>query len=196
MAEFKRDEKSKMKAGEWFNAIFDPVLTQERFFAKDLCFDFNNTRPSDIRKQQMILKKLLPKCNVEKLSILAPLMVDYGYNITIGDGSYLHHNCHFIDAAEITIGTNCFIGPNCGFRTTVHPIDHQRRIEGLEKAAPIKIGNNVWIGDNVQILPGVVIGNGAVIAAGSVVTKDISAESVAMGAPARVTQKILRDAII
>ena len=196
MADLKRDEKSKMLSGEWFNAIFDPVLTQERFTAKDLCFDFNNTRPSDIKKQREILKKLLPNCNVEKLSVLAPLMVDYGYNITIGDGCYLHHNCHFIDAAEITIGTNCFIGPNCGFRTTVHPIDHQRRIEGLEKATPIKIGNNVWIGDNVQILPGVTIGNGAIIAAGSVVTNDISAESVAMGAPARITKKLFRDAII
>lgn len=54
----------------------------------------------------------------------------------------------------------------------------------------VHIGDDVWTGGNVTILPGVTIGNRAVIGAGAVVTEDIPADSVAVGAPARVIRTI------
>ncbi len=190
------DEKLKMKRGEWYDANFDPGLLNERLEVKDLCAKFNQLLPSEIEKQRVLLKKILPNVDVEKVSILAPFMVDYGYNIFMGRGSFLNHNCYLMDCAEIRFGEDCYIGPDCGFYTAIHPLDRERRLAGLEKALPIKIGNAVWLGGGVKILPGVTIGDGAVIGAGSVVTKDIPADSVAVGNPARVSKKILADSTI
>ena len=190
------DEKLKMKSGEWYDANFDSGLLKERLEVKDLCAKFNQLLPSEIEKQRVLLKKILPNVDVEKVSILAPFMVDYGYNIFMGRGSFLNHNCYLMDCAEIRFGEDCYIGPDCGFYTAIHPLDRERRLAGLEKALPIKIGNAVWLGGGVKILPGVTIGDGAVIGAGSVVTKDIPADSVAVGNPARVIKKVFDDSTV
>ena len=192
------DEKSKMQRGDWYDANFDPNLLKERLFAKDLCWEFNQLKPSKIAEQNEILKKLLPKCadHIDKISILSNFMVDYGYNVSIGAGSFLNHNCYLMDCAPITFGNDCYIGPDCGFYTAIHPLDSERRLQGLEKCLPIKLGNAVWLGGGVKILPGVTIGDRAVIGAGSIVTKDIPADSVAAGNPARVIRKILSEAMI
>lgn len=60
----------------------------------------------------------------------------------------------------------------------------------MEQAKPIRIGNNVWLGGNVVVLPGVTIGDNIVIGAGSVVTKDVPANSLAVGNPCRVVREI------
>ena len=95
-----------------------------------------------------------------------------------------------MDCAPITIGSYCFIGPNCGIYTAIHPLYPEDRKRGLEKAKPITIGDNVWIGGDVTILPGVTIGANTVIGAKSVVTKDITAGVLAMGNPCRVVRDI------
>ena len=56
--------------------------------------------------------------------------------------------------------------------------------------APIVIGKRVWLGSNVTVLPGVTIGDGAVVAAASVVTKDVPANSVVVGSPAKVVRSV------
>ncbi len=71
--------------------------------------------------------------------------------------------------------------PNCAFYTAGHPFDVEQRNRGLEYAKPITVGNNVWIGGNVVVLPGVTIGDNSVIGAGSVITKEIPANSLAVG---------------
>ena len=94
-------EKDKMLAGQWYNANFDDELIGERLFAKELCFDFNNTRPKNLHRQRELLRKLLPNVEAELVEILAPFMVDYGYHVWIGAGSFLNHNIYLMDCAEI-----------------------------------------------------------------------------------------------
>lgn len=79
-----------------------------------------------------------------------------------------------LDGARVTFGDHVFIAPNCGFYTAGHPLDAERRNQGLEYAHPITVGDNVWFGAGVQVMPGVTIGDGAVIGAGSIVTPGYS----------------------
>ena len=90
----------------------------------------------------------------------------------------------------VRLSCNVFIGPSCGFYTANHPLDYTRRNQGLEKALPIKVGNNCWFGANVSVMPGVTIGAGCVIAAGAVVTKNMPDNSLIAGVPAKVIKTI------
>lgn len=182
-------EKEKLKKGLWYDANYDTELLKEREAAEDLYFDFNNTRPSEQERKNEILKKLLPY-KKESAVILSPFYTDYGYNCIIGEKTFINHNAYLMDGAEIKIGDSCFIGPNCGIYTAVHPIFFEERNKGFEKALPVTIGNNVWIGGDVTILPGVSIGDNTVIGAKSLVAEDIPSNVVAFGNPCRVRRKI------
>lgn len=177
-------EKEKMRRGLWYNPN-DVELTGERQHAQNVCYAYNQRHPHKHAERQTILRLLLG--NIKSCVMIEPsFYCDYGYNISIGNNFYANHNCVILDPAEITFGDNVFIGPNCGFYTAEHPLDAERRCLNLERARPIKIGDNVWIGGNVVILPGVTIGNNVVIGAGSVVTKSIPSDNVAYGNPCRV----------
>ena len=182
-------EKEKLKKGLWYDANYDEELLKERERAEDLCLEFNSIKPSDKKTKEEVLKKLLPN-KKEDAVILSPFYTDYGYNCIIGEKTFINHNAYLMDGAEIKIGDNCFIGPNCGMYTAAHPIFFEERNKGLEKALPINIGDNVWIGGDVTILPGASIGNNSVIGAKSLVTKDIPANVMAFGNPCRVIRKI------
>ena len=182
--------KSDMLAGKWYNANFDTELEQERIFVKDLCIELNQIKFAENEKRLELLKKILPNVAVEKVGIAAPFMVDYGYNIEIGEGSFFNHNTYLMDCAKIHFGKKCFIGPSCGFYTAIHPFDVEKRNAGFEMAKPIFVGDNVWFGGNVIVLPGVTIGNNSVIGAGSVVTKNIPDNVVAVGNPCRVVREL------
>lgn len=182
-------EKEKMLAGELYDANYNKNLENEREKAKDLCYEFNNLKPSNREKQKKILKELLGKTK-ENFRIEQPFMCDYGYNIEIGENFYSNHNLIILDANKVIFGDNVFIAPNCGFYTAGHPLDFETRNKGLEYAKPIRVGNNVWIGGNVIVLPGVTIGSNTVIGAGSIVTKDIPSNVVAVGNPCKVIKKL------
>ena len=182
-------ESEKMRAGLWYDAMGDAQLLQQRLAAEELCFDFNHARPGQTEKKAALLKQLLPNMG-ERCTILAPFTVDYGCYCHIGDDTFINHNAYLIDCATITIGSHCFIGPNCGMYTAIHAMLPEQRNLGLEKAEPIVIGDNCWLGGDVTILPGVTIGENTVIGAGSVVTRDIPANVVAVGNPCRVLRPI------
>lgn len=182
-------EKEKMEAELWYDANYDKELLELRLKAEDLCFDFNNTRPSDRKKKSAILKELIPMMG-ENSMILAPFVTDYGIYTKIGHDTFINHNAYLMDGNGITIGNHCFIGPNCGMYTAVHATIAEERNQGLEKALPISIGDNCWLGGDVTILPGVTIGNDTIIGAGSVVTKDIPDHVIAAGNPCRVLRPI------
>ena len=184
-------EKEKMLRGEWHDANFDSDLLKERWNAELLCYDFNMAKPGS-DEQNTALKKLLGTELPQGLTILAPVYFDYGANTHFGTGTFVNHGCYFMDGGTIHIGKNVFIGPFCGFYTASHPINYTDRNKGLERALPIKVGDNCWFGANVSVMQGVTIGAGCVIAAGSVVTKDIPENCLVAGVPATIKKQINR----
>jgi Acetyltransferase (isoleucine patch superfamily) len=185
-------EREKMLEGLLYNANHDKEIIKEREKAKDLCYEYNQLRPSDLEKQKAIISMLLGKIG-EGFYITAPFYCDYGYNIEIGNNFYTNHNCVILDCAKVTFGENVFIAPNCCFSTAGHPLDSEQRNAGLEFAYPIKVGNNVWFGAGVIVLPGVTIGDDVVIGAGSIVTKDIPSGVIAVGNPCKVIRRITEE---
>ena len=185
-------EKEKMSKQLLYDANYDLDLLKERIYAKEMCYDFNGLRPSEMDKQKEIIKKLFGSTK-ENLCIVAPFWCDYGYNIHIGENFFANHNVVILDCAKVTFGDNVFIAPNCVFSTAGHPLDVEQRNKGLEYAYPITVEDNVWIGASVTVLPNVTIGSGSVIAAGSVVNRDIPQGVIAAGNPCRVIREITEE---
>ena len=181
-------EEEKMLAGEIYDANYDKELFNKRIFAKELCRKFNNCEFSKIEEKKKILKQLFQN-EFDIMGIEPNFYCDYGFNISLGKNFYSNHNLVILDANKVEFGDNVFIGPNCGFYTSGHPLNYEIRNKGLEYAKPIKVGNNVWIGGNVCVMPGVTIGDNVVIGAGSVVNKDIPSNCVAVGNPCKVIKE-------
>ena len=182
-------EKDKMLSGELYDANYDKELIKDRYKAKDICFEYNNLKPSDFENKDKIIKNLFAKTG-KQIMVEQSFWCDYGYNIYVGENFYMNHNCVILDGAKVEFGNDVFIAPNCGFYTAGHPLDYEIRNKGLEYAKSIKVGNNVWIGGNVIVLPGVTIGDNVVIGAGSIVNKDIPSNCVAVGNPCKVIKNI------
>lgn len=185
-------EWDKAQLGYLYDANNDEAIIEDRIRCMDFCYEFNHCKPSDLSKQQKIMKKLLGKINGDFV-INAPFFCDYGSNIELGKNFFANYNCTILDAAKVSFGDSVFIAPNCVITTSGHAFDREQRAKGLEIALPITIGNDVWIGANVSILPGVTIGNNVIIGAGSVVNKDIPDGVIAAGVPCKVMRKITEE---
>ncbi|WP_245864828.1 DapH/DapD/GlmU-related protein [Terribacillus aidingensis] len=81
------------------------------------------------------------------------------------------------------------LGPNVALYTAGHNI-HPKERNKSGYAIPITIGNDVWIGGSCVILAGVKVGDNSVVAAGSVVTKDVPANTIVAGSPAKIIRNI------
>lgn len=185
-------EMEKAAAGLLYDANYDEELILQRQNTKYTLYQYNRMDPQATEKRKQVLKKLLGKTG-NKFLIEQPFYCDYGYNIEIGENFYSNFNLIILDGAKVTIGNNAFIAPNVGIYTAGHPMDAERRNQGLEYALPVTIGDNIWIGAGVSILPGVSIGSNSVIGAGSVVVKNIPANVLAVGNPCRVIREINED---
>lgn len=135
-----------------------------------------------------LLSQLIGAPVDDSVTLFPPFSTDFGKGIRIGTGVFINSGCRFQDQGGITIGDRCLIGHNAVFATLNHDLDPRRRAD--LHPAPIVLGDNVWIGANVIVLPGVTIGDNAVIGAGSLVTKDIPANAVAVGSPARIVRHL------
>ena len=125
--------------------------------------------------------------------VKAPLFVDYGENLHLGERTFVNYNLTALDVAEIRIGADSQIGPNVQLLTPTHPVAPTPRRDKLEAALPITIGENVWLGGGVIVCPGVTIGDNTVVGAGSVVVRDLPANVVAVGSPARIVREVSDD---
>lgn len=182
-------EKAKMLRGELYDANYDTSLIAERKACKTILHEINSLSPENDKRRYELFRSILGS-HKDSFIIESPFHCDYGYNIMLGENFYMNVNCVILDEATVKFGNNVFIAPNCAFYTAGHPFDVEQRNRGLEYAKPITVGDNVWIGGNVIILPGVTIGDNCVIGAGSIVTKDIPANSLAVGNPCRVIRSI------
>jgi len=182
-------ERERMLRGEIYDANHDAQLVNERVRCKEKCHEYNLLRPSDTAGRSRLLAEMLGRVG-EGAWIESPFHCDYGVLVSVGRNFYANHNCVMLDGGTIEFGDNVFIGPNCCFSTAEHPLAAPRRREGLERARPIRVGDDVWIGAGVTVLPGVTIGDRCVIGAGSVVTRDIPADTVAYGNPCRPHRKV------
>lgn len=124
----------------------------------------------------------------ETLRVFPPFYTDFGKNIHLGENVFINACCHFQDHGGITIGDGCQIGHNVVFAT----LNHGQKPEDRANTYPAQIvlGRNVWIGSNSTILAGVTIGDNAIVAAGAVVSKDVEADTIVGGVPAKFIKKI------
>ena len=182
-------EKEKMLSGALYSAV-DPQLLEELGKVKDIIHVYNMLLPSETDQRLAILQDLLGFVGDDKIIINQPFYCDYGKQIRVGKRFFANFNFTVLDEAPVSIGDDCFIGPNVSIYTACHSTDPTERNSRLEWAEPVTIGDNVWIGGSVTILPGVTIGSNVTVGAGAVVTRDIPDNSVAVGNPARVIKTI------
>ena len=175
-----------MVSGREYDATH-PYLLERLNATKDRIWEYNKMRPSMLKERNELLRGLLGKSDGDTF-INQPFYCDYGSNIRVGRRFFANFNFTVLDEAPVTVGDDCFIGPNVSIYTACHSTDPIERNSRRECAKPVTIGDNVWIGGSVTILPGVTIGSNVTIGAGSVVVKDIPDGCVAVGNPCRVVK--------
>ncbi len=180
-------ERQKMQAGEWYTCL-DGELEALRVTARAAVHEHNTMPPAE---RGTIGPKLRELINANGTAIIeGQFHCAYGFNIELGDRVFLNVGCTILDTAKVSIDDGCALGPFVQIYCAEHHLDPVKRTaEGLEIARPITLGKRAWIGGGAIILPGVTIGEGAVIGAGSVVTRDVEAETVVVGNPARVIDR-------
>ncbi len=135
-----------------------------------------------------LMSELIGKDVPDDFCLFPPIYADFGKNITVGKGVFINSGCCFQDQGGITIGDGCLIGHQVVFATIDHGLEPEHRHDN--KVSPIRLGKNVWVGSHATILRGVTVGDNAVIAAGAVVNKDVPADTVVGGVPAKVIKRI------
>lgn len=155
--------------------------------ARRITFQLNTAyhNPDEVRH---LLSQLFGYTVPDTLRVFPPFYTDFGKNIHVGKNVFINACCHFQDHGGITLGDGCQIGHNVVFATLNHGITPEDRPNTYP--APIVLGRGVWVGSNATIVQGVTIGDHAIVAAGAVVTKDVPANTIVGGVPAKVIKQI------
>lgn len=159
------------------------AVVNETIVASVLLNASSNT--SEIRER---LCGIIGKTIDETTTIFTPFHTNFGKHISIGKNVFINHGCSFLDLGGITIEDNVLIGPKVNLISENHPTDPSQRKSLLLNSILIK--NNAWIGAGATILPGVTIGENAIVAAGAVVNKDVLANTIVGGIPAKFIKEI------
>ena len=154
--------------------------------SRQITAEINNQYNSAATIRELFEKLIGQK--VVNFTLFPPFYTDYGKNISVGENVFINSGCCFQDQGGIEIGNNALIGQQVVIATLNHELTPARRANLLP--APVRIGDNVWIGAHATILAGVTIGDNSVVAAGAVVTKDVPANVVVAGVPAKVIKRI------
>ena len=137
--------------------------------------------PEEVRA---LLSRLTGKTVDESVAVFPPFYSEFGKNLSLGKAVFINIGCRFQDTGGITIGDGSLIGHGSTLTTLNHGIDPDRRADMIP--SPVTIGRKAWLGAGVTIVPGVTIGDGAIVGAGSVVTKDVPANTIVGGVPAKL----------
>jgi maltose O-acetyltransferase len=183
-----RTQRQRMVAGDLYIAD-DPELERRQRRAALLADLYHQQVIADDPEAHVTLRSLIGEVG-DGVVVRPPLFVDYGENITIGARTFINYNLTALDVATIRIGADCQIGPGVQLLTPTHPVDPDLRRDKLEAARPITLADNVWLGGGVIVCPGVTIGENSVIGAGAVVTRNVPANTVAAGNPARCMRQL------
>ncbi len=182
-------QKEKMHTGDLYLPNDDSIM-EEQLQCLDKLYDFNQTRPTELKKREKLLKEMFAEIG-ENCYIEPPLHANWaGKHVHFGNNVYANFNLTMVDDTHIYVGDSTMLGPNVVLATAGHPILPELREQAYQYNVPVRIGRNCWLGAGVLVMPGVTIGDNTVIGAGSVVTKDIPAGVVAIGNPCKVLREI------
>ena len=152
-----------------------------------LCVRMNATA-TDVDQVREMLSEIIGIEIDDSTTVFPPFYTNYGQSIRLGKNVFINHACSFLDIGGITIEDDVQIGPRVNITSENHPLDPADRKTLIP--APVIIRRNAWIGAAATILPGVTIGENAIVAAGAVVSKDVAANTVVAGVPAKVIKTI------
>jgi acetyltransferase-like isoleucine patch superfamily enzyme len=161
-------------------------LRDASFATKGLLVHLNNSsNPAEIRE---VLSQITGSAIDESVAVFTPLYINYGKYTKIGKNVFINFDCVFLDLGGITIEDNVLIAPKVSLLSEGHPVSPNER--GSLVPGHIHIRKNAWIGAGATILLGVTVGENAVVAAGAVVSKDVPANTIVGGIPARHIKNI------
>src|SRR6476469_1964093 len=166
----------------------DPENVAERGRVEELLAGFNGSAAGAWAERDGLLRQMLRHVG-EGVVVRPPFFCEYGA-VSIGDRTFVNVDAVMLDVMPITIGAACQIAPRVQLLTATHPVDPEARRHGWEYGRPITIADNVWLGGGVIVCPGVRIGENTVVGAGAVVARDLPANVVAVGNPARVVKTL------
>lgn len=141
-----------------------------------------------IDEMRVRLSEIIDKKIDRSTTIFVPFYTNFGKHIKLGKNVFINHACTFLDLGGITIEDDVQIGPKVNLITENHPVDPSKR-KYLDLKS-IRIKRNAWIGAGATILPGVTIGENSIVAAGAVVNKDVPANSIFGGVPAKFIKAV------
>ncbi len=161
-------------------------LREASFATKKLLVQLNNA--SDATEIRDLLSQITGSEIDESVAVFTPLYINYGKHTKIGKNVFINFDCVFLDLGGITIEDNVLIAPKVSLLSEGHPVNPNER----QSLVPghIHIKKNAWIGAGATILPGVTIGENAVVAAGAMVSKDVPANTIVGGIPAKHIKNI------
>ena len=184
----KKDIFERLKGGETI-AGSDPEgykMLEASYQTKELLLKMNaSSEPDEIRK---ILSEIVGAEIHESTDVFTPIYINYGKDIKIGKSVFINFDCVFLGLGGITIEDHVLIAPKVSLLSEGHPLEIEKRHSLVPGRITIK--KNAWIGANATILPGVTIGENSVVAAGAIVSKDVPANTVVGGIPAKVIKTI------
>ncbi|AEW01119.1 acetyltransferase [Niastella koreensis] len=161
-------------------------MKEASFLTKKLLVQLNNAaEPAEIRD---LLSKITSSEIDNSVDIFTPLYINYGKHTKIGKNVFINFDCVFLDLGGITIEDNVLIAPKVSLLSEGHPVSPNNRHSLVP--GHIHIRKNAWIGAGATILPVVTIGENAIVAAGAVVSKEVPANSVVGGVPAKIIKTI------
>ena len=144
---------------------------------------------NDANEVRALFSELIGTPVDESFLLIPPFYTAGGNEIRVGRNVFINQNCTFYDLGGLDIADDVMVGPNVNLITTGHPVEPSQR-RAITIGKPIVIERNVWIAAGAIVIGGVTVGENSVIAAGSVVTKNVPANTLVGGNPAKVIRSI------